>query len=207
MFLDDQQSYTQFCGLSTFDDKMFYKQTTFNKTCNWNARRSSREAWHQKTDFALIELKSGHFRIHNFLLFFTLLLLLNYFLYNLFLFLQKSGGGGAKAPQPLPLHSPCIHNLDCKTSLLSRFILIVISTEALNFLPHSVKVCTCMGLCSLSLIWSLREKCVRGCWCHITDTGKASYLYSVAVNNYCNQAWKQVLFYATRVLFHYRVIW
>ena len=39
MFLDDQ-SYAQFCGLSTFDDKMFYKQTAFNKTCNWNARRA-----------------------------------------------------------------------------------------------------------------------------------------------------------------------
>ena len=31
MFLDDQ-SYTQFCGLSTFDDR---KQTAFNKTCNF----------------------------------------------------------------------------------------------------------------------------------------------------------------------------
>ena len=39
---------------------------------------------------------SGHFRINDFLLFFTSLLLLNYFLFNLFLFLQKSGG--AKAP-------------------------------------------------------------------------------------------------------------
>ena len=44
----------------------------------------------------------------DFLLFFTPLLLLNYFLFNLFLFLQKSGGGGgAKAPQPLPLRGPC----------------------------------------------------------------------------------------------------
>ena len=31
--------------------------------------------------------------------------LLNYFLFNLFLFLQKSGGG-AKAPQPLSLRGP-----------------------------------------------------------------------------------------------------
>ena len=37
---------------------------------------------------------SGHFRITDFLLFFPRLLLLNYFLFNLFLFLQKSGGGG-----------------------------------------------------------------------------------------------------------------
>ena len=39
---------------------------------------------------------SGHFRINDFLLFFTPLLLLNYFLFNLFLFLQKSGVGGLK---------------------------------------------------------------------------------------------------------------
>ena len=43
---------------------------------------------------------SGHFRINDFLLFFTPLLLLNYFLINLFLFLQKSGG--AKAPPAPP---------------------------------------------------------------------------------------------------------
>ena len=43
---------------------------------------------------------SGHFRINDFLLFFTPLLLLNYFLLNLFLFLQKSGG--AKAPPAPP---------------------------------------------------------------------------------------------------------
>ena len=43
---------------------------------------------------------SGHFRINDFLLFFTPLLLLNYFLFNLFLFLQKSGG--AKAPPAPP---------------------------------------------------------------------------------------------------------
>ena len=36
MFLDDQ-SYTQFFGLSTVDGKTLYKQTAFNKTCNWNA--------------------------------------------------------------------------------------------------------------------------------------------------------------------------
>ena len=35
---------------------------------------------------------SGLFRINDLLLFFTPLLLLNYFLFNLFLFLQKSGG-------------------------------------------------------------------------------------------------------------------
>ena len=35
---------------------------------------------------------SGHFRINDFLLFFTPLLLLNYFLFNLLLFLQNSGG-------------------------------------------------------------------------------------------------------------------
>ena len=49
---------------------------------------------------------SSHFRINDFLLFFTTLLFLNYFLFNLFLFLQKSGGGGANAPQPLPLRGP-----------------------------------------------------------------------------------------------------
>ena len=47
---------------------------------------------------------SGHFRINDFLLFFTPLLLLNYFLFNLFfllfLFLQKSGG--AEAPPAPP---------------------------------------------------------------------------------------------------------
>ena len=43
---------------------------------------------------------SGHFRINDFLLFFTSLLLLHYFLFNLFLFLQKSGG--AKAPPAPP---------------------------------------------------------------------------------------------------------
>ena len=33
--------------------------------------------------------------------------LLNYFLFNLFLFLQKSGGGGGLKPlQPLPLRGP-----------------------------------------------------------------------------------------------------
>ena len=33
--------------------------------------------------------------------------MLNYFLFNLFLFLQKSGGGeGLKPPQPLPLRGP-----------------------------------------------------------------------------------------------------
>ena len=42
----------------------------------------------------------GHFRINDFLLFFTQLLLLNYFLFNLFLFLQKSRGGVAKPPIP-----------------------------------------------------------------------------------------------------------
>ena len=35
------------------------------------------------------------------------LFLLNYFLLNLFLFLQKSRGGGLKPPQPLPLRGPC----------------------------------------------------------------------------------------------------
>ena len=48
---------------------------------------------------------SGHFRINDFLLFFTPLLLLSYFLFNLFLFLQKSEG--AKAP-PAP---PCAQSL------------------------------------------------------------------------------------------------
>ena len=46
---------------------------------------------------------SGHFRVNDFLLFFTPLLLLNYFLFNLFLFLQKRGEGrGAKAPSAPP---------------------------------------------------------------------------------------------------------
>ena len=40
-------------------------------------------------------------------LFLALSFLLNYFLFNLFLFLQNSGGGGGqKLPQPLPLRSP-----------------------------------------------------------------------------------------------------
>ena len=50
----------------------------------------------------------GHFRINDFLLFFIPLLLLNYFLLNLFLFLQKSGG--AKAP-PAP---PSARSLLCR---------------------------------------------------------------------------------------------
>ena len=45
---------------------------------------------------------SGHVRINDVLLFFTPLLLLNYFLFNFFLFLQKSGG----LFQPLPLRGP-----------------------------------------------------------------------------------------------------
>ena len=40
-------------------------------------------------------------------LFLAPLFLLNYFLFTLFLFLQNSGGGGPKAPQPLPLRGPC----------------------------------------------------------------------------------------------------
>ena len=44
---------------------------------------------------------SGHFGINEFLLFFTLLLLLNYFLFNSFLFLQKS-----PPHPPLPLRGP-----------------------------------------------------------------------------------------------------
>ena len=39
-------------------------------------------------------------------LFLALSFLLNYFLFNLFLFLQNSGGGGQKPPQPFPLRSP-----------------------------------------------------------------------------------------------------
>ena len=56
---------------------------------------------------------SGHFRINDFLLFFTPLLLLNYFLFNLFLFLQKNGG--AKAPQPLPLRGPWLVTIVIKS--------------------------------------------------------------------------------------------
>ena len=51
--------------------------------------------------------------MNEFLLFFTPLLLLNYFLFNGFLFLQKSGG---KPPQPLPLEGswvPCQWNQLC----------------------------------------------------------------------------------------------
>ena len=48
---------------------------------------------------------SGHVRIDDFLLFLALLFSLNYFWFNLFLFLQKSGG--LKLPQPLPLRGPC----------------------------------------------------------------------------------------------------
>ena len=44
---------------------------------------------------------SGHFRINDILLFFTPLLLLNYFLFNLFSFLQKSGKGGEGAAKAL----------------------------------------------------------------------------------------------------------
>ena len=55
---------------------------------------------------------SGHFRINDFLLFFTPLLLLNYFLFNLFLFLQKSGG--AKAP-PAPPSARSLYALNATT--------------------------------------------------------------------------------------------
>ena len=59
--------------------------------------------------FVSVASNSGHFQINDFLLFFTPLLLLNYLLFNLFLFLQKSGGGGLKSPpQPLPLRGPWI---------------------------------------------------------------------------------------------------
>ena len=43
---------------------------------------------------------SGHFQINDVLLFLAPLFLLNYFLFTLHLFLQKSGG--AEAPPPLP---------------------------------------------------------------------------------------------------------
>ena len=57
---------------------------------------------------------SGHFRINDFLLFFTPLLLLNYFLFNLFLFLQKSGGGGGlKPPPPAPPSARSLKRLFC----------------------------------------------------------------------------------------------
>ena len=42
--------------------------------------------------------------------------MLNYFLFNLFLFLQKSGGAKAPPPQPLPLRGPC--------SIFSYFLLL-----------------------------------------------------------------------------------
>ena len=53
---------------------------------------------------------SGHFRINDFLLFFTPLLLLNYFLLNLFLFLQKSGGALAP-PAPPSARSLLVHEI------------------------------------------------------------------------------------------------
>ena len=59
--------------------------------------------------FVSVASNSGHFQINDFLLFFTPLLLLNYFLFNLLLFLQKRGGGGAKVPHPLPLRGPCVY--------------------------------------------------------------------------------------------------
>ena len=51
---------------------------------------------------------SGHFRITDFLLFFTPLLLLNYF-FNLLLFLQKSGVAKA-APPPAPPSARSLEN-------------------------------------------------------------------------------------------------
>ena len=54
---------------------------------------------------------SGHFRINNFLLFFTPLLLLNYFLFNSFLFLQKSGRA-KELPAPTSARS-----LACRTPI------------------------------------------------------------------------------------------
>ena len=68
MFLDDQ-NYTQFCGLSTFDAKCFYKQTAFNKTCNWNARRAVKPDIKRRTSRCskciLLELKALYFRTYH----------------------------------------------------------------------------------------------------------------------------------------------
>ena len=59
---------------------------------------------------------SGDFRINDFLLFFTPLLLLNYVSLIYFYSCKKVGvGGKAKAPQPLPLHGPCILSIKTKT--------------------------------------------------------------------------------------------
>ena len=66
---------------------------------------------------------SGHFRINEFLLFFTPLLLLNYFLFNLFLFLQKKWGGGAKAPpSPSLFRGP---SLDCGFKIFALDLLLL----------------------------------------------------------------------------------
>ena len=56
----------------------------------------------RKLEYLEMGSNSCHFRINNFLLFLALLFLLKYyFLFNLFLFLRKSGGGGGlKSPSP-----------------------------------------------------------------------------------------------------------
>ena len=60
------------------------------------------------------------------LLFFSPLLFLNYFLSNLFLFLQKSGwgGGGTKAPSPFLCAVPDIENTHIVTCLVKCFFYI-----------------------------------------------------------------------------------
>ena len=52
-----------------------------------------------------------------FLLFFTPLLLLNYFLFNLFFSCKKVGG--LKPPQPLPLRGPCCQAIFCQLGPLT----------------------------------------------------------------------------------------
>ena len=88
-------------------------------------------------------INSGHFRINNFLVFFTPLLLLNYFLFNLFLFLQKSagGGGGAKAPTP----SPSICAVPAVCLKLGNYSCII-SIGNLSELCFIVTTCTCSSL-------------------------------------------------------------
>ena len=68
--------------------------------------------------------------------------LLNYFLFNLFLFLQKSGGGGLKPPQPLPLRGPWIElYYDLLTRSLPRMLYvqnIQLYTESKSFLERII---------------------------------------------------------------------
>ena len=95
---------------------------------------------------------SGHFRINDFLLFFTLLLLLNYFLFNLFLFLQKSGG--AKAPSAPPSARSLVTHLFI---LSSRLFAVALFTVRFKWWVTSVLILHCTVITICDRVWFCRS--------------------------------------------------